>query len=571
MTKSNIIIFFLLFIFIVNDNLTNGIYKIKYQNLYLNFDYRHNKFYFSKKSTLKKSSFFRIYNVLDNSFYFIESLNHNKKLLSNKNKISASDKYNKLDDKYFWSFINNKTTVKIKNKNGCYIKITRNNKITCDISDKESSKFFLLKIYEEVNHTNEDMKLIEKEPIDILIKYIDLKDPKLKRNGIHQINKDIDNEELRYSVRSILENIPWIRKIYILMPNEKVRYFKEPNEIKEKIVYVKDKDLIGFDSSSSLVFQFRYWKMKEFNISDNFLALDDDCFIGKPLNKTDFFYVKNNKVLPLIINSKLNAYKKSKVESQKYFYKRVIKKSHREQSNSDFRYSKYLTYLFIMNIFKLKRIIVPNFTHNAIPINVNEIKEIYDLIEKSKYNKTTLYSTYRHIKSLQFQTLYLCYTFIKYQKKVHNIPYKYIGFKTSLYSRFNYPLFCINTNAYQNSEMSKKFFIVIMEKIFPKQSPYEIFDSSKSAMQINVIKQLKSETSKLEAKLYKLKKNIIKSINLKNNNQNIKNETKLNNVLLTIDNFQKRKILIYSSELFLISFLKILYYIKKIYFTYSLN
>ena len=50
-------------------------------------------------------------------------------------------------------------------------------------------------------------------------------------------------------------------------------------------------------------------------------------------------------------------------------------------------------------------------------------------------------------------------------------------------------------------------------------------------MQINVIKQLKSETSKLEAKLYKLKKNIIKSINLKNNNQNIKNETKLNNVL----------------------------------------
>jgi hypothetical protein len=207
------------------------------------------------------------------------------------------------------------------------------------------------------------------------------------------------------------------------MPNEKVRYFKEPDEIKEKIVYVKDKDLIGFDSSSSLVFQFRYWKMKEFNISDNFLALDDDCFIGKPLNKTDFFYVNNNTVLPLIINSKLLEFKKAQVENNIYYFKRFIKKPNQEQGFNEFQYSKYLTYLFIMNALSRKKIIVPKFTHNAIPINVNEIKEIYDLIEKSKFNKTTLFSTYRHSSSLQFQTFYLSYTFIKYEKKVHNIPH----------------------------------------------------------------------------------------------------------------------------------------------------
>ena len=149
-----------------------------------------------------------------------------------------------------------------------------------------------------------------------------MNDPNLKRNGIHQINKDFDNEEIKYSIRSILKNIPWIRKIFILMPNEKVRYFKEPDEIKEKIIYVKDKDLIGFDSSSSLVFQFRYWKMKEFNISDNFLALDDDCFIGKPLNKTDFFYVKNKTVLPLIINSKLLEFNDIEVENNIYYFKK---------------------------------------------------------------------------------------------------------------------------------------------------------------------------------------------------------------------------------------------------------
>ena len=109
---------------------------------------------------------------------------------------------------------------------------------------------------------------------------------------------------IRYSIRSIIKNIPWIRKIFILMPNEKTRYFKNSSLIKDKIIYIKDKDLIGFDSSNSNLFQFNYWKMKKFGISDNFIAMDDDCFIGKKLQKKGFFYVENGKVLPYIITSK---------------------------------------------------------------------------------------------------------------------------------------------------------------------------------------------------------------------------------------------------------------------------
>ena len=100
-----------------------------------------------------------------------------------------------------------------------------------------SIKFTLFKLYEEVKHKPEYDKFIEEEPVDVVIKYIDLNDQNLKREGIKQIKKDEDNEELRYSVRSILENIPWIRKIFIIMPNEKVRFFKPIGEINEKIVY----------------------------------------------------------------------------------------------------------------------------------------------------------------------------------------------------------------------------------------------------------------------------------------------------------------------------------------------
>ena len=522
MNKYSLIIEILLFINVVNENLTNGVYEIKYQDLYLNFHQKNNKFYFSRKSSLSKTSLFRIYNGLNinTSYFMIESLQHSKKIYSEKNKVLVDIKFDKSNKNFFWSFINNnKSTDIIKNSNGCFIQISNSHKITCIDSFQNASQFNLLKIYEEVNHTEEEIKLIENEPIDILIKYIDLNDPNLARKGIHQIKKDIDNEEIKYSIRSILKNIPWIRKIFILMPNEKVRYFKEPEEIKEKIIYVKDKDLIGFDSSSSLVFQFRYWKMKEFNISNNFIALDDDCFIGKPLKKTDFFYVKNKTVLPLIINSKLLEFKKGSVEKNVYYLKKSIKKSKQEQGFNEFQYSKHLTYLFIMNILSRKKIIVPKFTHNAIPVNVNEIKEIYEYIDKSKFNKTTLYSTYRHKSSLQFQTFYLGYTFNKYQKKVHNIPHKLIRFKNTLHSNYNWALFCINTNAHQNSEVSKKLFLIKMEKLFPLQSPYEKIDNSSLTIAIKFIKQLKDKRYVKQTKLIKLKKEMIKLENLKKNEQ----------------------------------------------------
>ena len=569
MTKYNLVIVLLLFINVVNENLTNGVYQIKYHDLYLNFHQKNKLFYFARKSSLSKKSLFRIYNELDKntSYFLFESLEHNKKIYSEKNKVLADTKFDNSSKNFFWSFINNNTnSVVIKNINGCYIQISSFFTVTCIDSFQNASQFYFLKIYEEVNHTEEDIKLIEKEPIDILIKYIDLNDPNLTRKGIHQIKKDIDNEEIKYSIRSILKNIPWIRKIFILMPNEKVRYFKEPGEIKEKIIYVKDKDLIGFDSSSSLVFQFRYWKMKNFNISDNFLALDDDCFIGKPLRKTDFFYVKNKTVLPLIINSKLLEFKKSGVESNIYYYKRAIKKTKQEQGFNEFQYTKQLTYLFIMNALSRKKIIVPKFTHNAIPINVNELKEIYELIDKSKFKETTLYSTYRHKRSLQFQTFYLGYTFNKYQKKIHNIPHKLIRFQNTLHSRFDYALFCINTNAHQNSGKSKKQFLIKMEKLFPEKSPYEIIENSRLSISIKSIKQLKDEIKMLQKKLTKLQKQDIKSENLKKNSENYNHEFNLKKDKLGKNNSKIMKIHIYSLALLLVLLLKVLIYFKIFYF-----
>ena len=462
----------------LNLELIDAIYHLIFNNLYLTCL---NKIIRFEKSHIGSfNSSFRIkkysYN-LKTSFYYIEYLETKNKIsVSKKKKDSNLKQNNDIHNMYLWSFIKIKNNnYIIQNEKKCYL-IVKDLSIKCEyISMEKASQFKLIKLYEEVTEKELNNELIEKEPIDVLIKYIDLRDPLLNRGGIHQIKKDYDNEELRFSVRSILKNIPWIRKIFILMPNNKVRYFKNYKLIKEKIVYVKDKDLLGFDSSSSITFQFNYWKMKKFGISNNFIIMDDDYFIGHPMKKSDFFYNKNNKIVPIIITNRFKYITKKKIDQQLSIIKEKLKKAKKEQIFVHFQYSKYLTYLFIEKIFK-KSLFVPKFTHNAIPVNLDEIKEIYNLVFNSPYKSTTLFSTYRHLESLQFQTFFLSYTFLKYNRKVKYISYKYISNKKSFLANYNYDLFCINTNGYHNSNLSFLKTRLIMEYLFPEITPYEIID-----------------------------------------------------------------------------------------------
>ena len=57
------------------------------------------------------------------------------------------------------------------------------------------------------------------------------------------------------------------------MSNEKVKYLKNENIIKDEIIYLKDKDVLGFDSGSSITFEFNLWRFKHFSISNNFIYI----------------------------------------------------------------------------------------------------------------------------------------------------------------------------------------------------------------------------------------------------------------------------------------------------------
>jgi hypothetical protein len=92
------------------------------------------------------------------------------------------------------------------------------------------------------------------------------------------------------------------------MPNQKVKYFKSYEEIKEKVIYINDKDFLGFESANIFSFTFNLYKLKNFGVSKNFIYLEDDFFIGKSLtiNLTYNIYSLN-----LFLNRKIINYIKS--------------------------------------------------------------------------------------------------------------------------------------------------------------------------------------------------------------------------------------------------------------------
>ena len=505
------------------QKINDGVYNIILnKNNYLN--YNNNILQISSSHKFEDKSNFRIKQISNNSFFIQHVKTRLKITLTSSNLKLIKNEENEAE----WNFIESDGKYYIQNTKKCYIRY-KLKKLICDnISLKYATKFDLIKIYEEVNNSKNDIELIEREPIDVLIKYIDLSDPTLKREGIPQIKKDENNMELKYSMRSILKNIPWVRKIYILMPNKKVKFLKEYISINDKIVYVNDKEFLGYDSSNIYAFLFRYWKMIYFNISENFIIMDDDYFIGKPLKKTDFFYVENGKVIPSIIAKKFKEETLFSSKSKHKFYKLESKKK-KEQTTSFFMYSLYTTYLFLIKLLK-KNLIVPYFTHNAIPCNLKDLKEIYDIVYRSKYKFSTLDSLKRNFKSLQFQAFYMSYTFNKYNKKVHPIPYKYIDNNNSLIENYTVSLFCINTGNEDYSNLSFKKTRIIMENLFPEPTKYELLNHSEFP---SVAFDIISEMEKKIIKNNKRNKNLNKG-EMKCDLEILKKQLKLLQILIIL-------------------------------------
>jgi len=535
---------------------------------------------------LGKQQNFRIIPSDSFGLYYIESKPLNKRIgLDDQNNLILKDKINQnsLQDTY-WNITNIHDNIFIIQNNYTknYIKSIKNNNILMCKNNLDSMsddfKFSFLKLFEEVEIKPEHISIIDNEPIDVLIKYIDLRDPSLNRVGIQKIKKDEEHEELRYCVRGILEYIPWIRKIFILMPNKRVKYFKPIEEISDKFVYVLDKDLLGFESEDCYTYHFHLWKMKKFNLSENFILMDDDYFIGKPINKSQFFYYdeEQKKVLPSIATDDISELNKDETmkEQSKLFRTRNSIKPH---SFKGWKLQQLSAHKLLLESFK-PPLINGDFSHNAIPLNLNDIKEIYDFIEKNyTYANETLFSTFRTLFGLQSQSLFNSYLLNVKKRKVNSIPYAYYDLGAVKNKNLDIELFVINTSGDREyTELQNKIAKILLEKKFNKPTPYEIvlnitINETHQDLNITEYNNKRNEELNNDNEEIKNQKHNIKNQIKEKDNETLKIENKENIIDLT--EVQKSEIkdknYIFSNFFIIIIFIMIALIFA--YFTYILK
>ncbi len=104
-----------------------------------------------------------------------------------------------------------------------------------------------------------------------------------------------DNNEIIQSIKSVRKNMAWIKEIYILtLKNHKI---KNIDEKRYNIKYITVDKILNnenypcFNSSALELFQYKIP-----NLSEYFLALNDDFFINQKVELDDFYNFKTNKI-----------------------------------------------------------------------------------------------------------------------------------------------------------------------------------------------------------------------------------------------------------------------------------
>lgn len=139
-----------------------------------------------------------------------------------------------------------------------------------------------IKKYQEEQYEIE-LKKVPSFPIDVVYTWAGESDSLDKRLS--------NNNELKYSLRSVIKFAPWINRIYILMnpPVKTPSWFNE--KYSEKITLLDQTDTFpsGYTLPCLNSNAIETTLQNIPGLSEHFMYFNDDVFLGKPVAYTDFF------------------------------------------------------------------------------------------------------------------------------------------------------------------------------------------------------------------------------------------------------------------------------------------
>ena len=107
------------------------------------------------------------------------------------------------------------------------------------------------------------------------------------QRGVNCKGRYADNDELKYSLRSVAQYAPWIHKIYIVTDNQVPSWLDTSNP---KVRIVDHKEImpeICLPCFNSAVIEHFLYNIP--GLSEHFLYANDDMFVNRPVKPDDFF------------------------------------------------------------------------------------------------------------------------------------------------------------------------------------------------------------------------------------------------------------------------------------------
>ena len=269
----------------------------------------------------------------------------------------------------------------------------------------------------------------------------------------------VDNDELKYSLRSLEKNAPWIRKIFIVTDNQVPAWIDTLNP---KIQIVDHTEILPPESLpcfNSVVIEHHLYRIP--GLAEHFLYANDDMYINRPVTP-NFFFGQDS--LPIVrfnfrAFKQLNFWYKTKVLGKTINnYKETI------HNAALLVKRKYGTYYSSKTHHNIDAYVKRDFQHT---------REVFD-----KDIRGTLCNHVRSQTDIQRNI----YSYVALAEKRGHLHY--VTQRTSfrlhidnrkLYSKFkryNPILFCMNDSQYANAE-DRKYAIAFVKKLFPDKSKFE--------------------------------------------------------------------------------------------------
>jgi len=296
--------------------------------------------------------------------------------------------------------------------------------------------------------------------IDIVYTYVDGNDPnwlqkKYFAEGLTNIIEPhannsaryMDNEELKYSLRSVEKYAPWINKIYIVTDNQIPAWLNTDNS---KIKIIDHKDIFS-DKSALPNFNAKAIETQIHhidNLSERFIYFNDDMFIGRITSPRDFFDKEGK---PNIFVSEFFPFPNKRAFN--YSSRKITKKNDYQESVINSR---------ILYRNRFGKSIYYNIRHGVKPLLKSVLYKLEDVFQ-SEVRKTSI-NKFRSGEDIMM--FHLCQFYCLHKKIGNPVYLKSVGNISYIKQIFN--SFSKNNFAFINLENIKLAdFLSVVQKVQP--------------------------------------------------------------------------------------------------------